>query len=196
MVRLVTPNLLVGLGAGATIPFLNVFIEGKFGVSYASLGALFAWTSLATAATVLLQPWLVSRFGRLTAILIVQAGSLPFLAMLGFAPSLVLVTVAMFTRGALMNAAGPVYSAYAMDTLPEEDRPMYSAVNTIVWDVGWAVASLASGVVRSMLPFSTAFNLLFTVTLVMYSLSVVAIYALLYVPARRRRAAERRRART
>ena len=41
----------VGLGAGATIPFLNVYIEGKFDVNYASLGNLFAWTSLATAAT-------------------------------------------------------------------------------------------------------------------------------------------------
>ena len=52
MARLVLPNILVGLGAGATIPFLNVFIEGKFGVNYSSLGNLFAWTSLATAATV------------------------------------------------------------------------------------------------------------------------------------------------
>mgnify|MGYP002653909397 CR=1 FL=1 len=48
------PNILVGLGAGATIPFLNVFIEWKFNIDYASLGSLFAWTSLATAATALL----------------------------------------------------------------------------------------------------------------------------------------------
>ncbi|WP_045233441.1 MFS transporter [Deinococcus pimensis] len=188
MARLVFPNVLVGLGAGATIPFLNVFIEGKFHVSYASLGSLFAWTSLATAVTVLVQPWLVRRFGRVRAILIVQGSSLPFLALLGFAPSLTLVAVAMFTRGALMNAAGPVYSAYAMDSLPEEDRPMYSAVNTIAWDLGWAAASLASGLVRDALPFRVAFDALFTVTLVMYSLSVVAIWLLLF---RRRGRAER-----
>ena len=109
-----------------------------------------------------------------------QGGSLPFLALLGFAPSLTLVALAMFTRGALMNAAGPVYSAYAMDSLPEEDRPMYSAVNTIAWDIGWAAASLGSGVVRSVLPFGRAFDVLFGVTILMYSLSVVAIYVLLY----------------
>lgn len=189
MARLVLPNFLVGLGAGATIPFLNVFIEGKFDVSYASIGQLFAWTSLATAATVLVQPWLVGRFGRLKAILIVQGASLPFLAVLGFAPSLWMVTAAMFTRGALMNAAGPVYSAYAMDSLPEEDRGMYSAVNVIFWDIGWAVASLASGAVRSALPFTVAFNVLFCVTLVMYTLSVLAIYVFLYRPAQH---AERR----
>ena len=60
MARLVLPNILVGLGAGATIPFLNVFVEGKFNIDYASLGSLFAWTSLATAATALLLLVLVA----------------------------------------------------------------------------------------------------------------------------------------
>lgn len=180
MARLVLPNILVGLGAGATIPFLNVFIEGKFNIDYASLGSLFAWTSLATAATALLQPLLVKKMGQVQAVLVVQAASLPFLAMLGFAPHLWMVTAAMFTRGALMNAAGPVYSAYAMSSLPEEDRQMYSAVNTIAWDLGWAASSIGSGVVRGWLPFSTAFNLLFAWTLLMYLGSVVAIYLGLY----------------
>lgn len=185
MIRLVAPNVLVGLGAGATIPFLNVFIEGKFRVDYASLGTLFAWTSLATATTALLQPLLVRRFGQLTAVLTVQAASLPFLAVLGFAPELWMVTVALFTRGALMNAAGPVYSAYAMTALPDEDRPMYSAVNTIAWDAGWAVSSLLSGVIRGMLPFGLAFNVLFAWTLLMYAGSVALIYLGLFRPARR-----------
>ncbi|UBV42750.1 MFS transporter [Deinococcus taeanensis] len=184
MARLVLPNVLVGLGAGATIPFLNVFIEGKFGISYAGLGTLFAWTSLATAATALLQPLLVRRMGQLQAVLFVQASSLPFLALLGFAPHLWLVTAALFTRGALMNAAGPVYSAYAMTALPEEDRPMYSAVNMIAWDLGWAVSSVLSGVVRGAFPFSTAFTALFAWTLLMYAGSVVAIYLGLYRRAR------------
>lgn len=185
MARLVAPNVLVGLGAGATIPFLNIYIEGKFDISYAGLGTLFAWASLATAATALLQPLLVRRLGPLQAVLLVQASSLPFLAMLGFAPSLWMVTAALFTRGALMNAAGPVYSAYAMSALPEEDRPMYSAVNTLAWDTGWAVSSLLSGVVRGALPFGTAFNALFAWTLAMYALSLVAIYLGLYRPAMR-----------
>lgn len=180
MARLVLPNILVGLGAGATIPFLNVFIEGKFHINYASLGSLFAWTSLATALTALLQPLLVKYLGQLQAVLIVQASSLPFLAMLGFAPHLWMVTLALFTRGALMNAAGPVYSAYAMSALPEEDRPMYSAVNIIAWDMGWAISSVLSGVVRGALPFGTAFNVLFAWTLLMYAGSVSAIYLGLY----------------
>lgn len=149
-------------------------------MSYAGLGTLFAWTSLTTAATALLQPLLVRRMGQLQAVLLVQACSLPFLAVLGFAPQLWMVTAALFTRGALMNAAGPVYSAYAMTALPEEDRPMYSAVNLIAWDLGWAISSVLSGVVRGALPFTTAFNALFAWTLLMYGASVLAIYLGLY----------------
>ncbi len=185
MFRLIFPNLLVGLGAGATIPFLNVFIEGKFQINYASLGQLFAWASLATAATALLQPLLVRRLGQLQVVLLVQAGSLPFLALLGFAPHLWMVTLALFTRGALMNAAGPVYGAYAMSSLEENDRPMYSALNVIAWDSGWAVSSVLAGVVRGQLPFTLAFQLLFAWTLLMYGGSVLAIYLGLYRPAQR-----------
>lgn len=185
MFRLIFPNLLVGLGAGATIPFLNVFIEGKFQINYASLGQLFAWASLATAATALLQPLLVRRLGQLQVVLLVQASSLPFLALLGFAPHLWMVTLALFTRGALMNAAGPVYGAYAMSSLEENDRPMYSALNVIAWDSGWAISSVLAGVVRGQLPFTLAFQLLFGWTLLMYGGSVLAIYLGLYRPAQR-----------
>ncbi|CAM3620851.1 MFS transporter [Deinococcus saxicola] len=185
MLRLIFPNLLVGLGAGATIPFLNVFIEGKFQINYASLGQLFAWASLATAVTALLQPLLVRRLGQLQVVLLVQASSLPFLALLGFAPHLWMVTLALFTRGALMNAAGPVYGAYAMSSLDEDDRPMYSALNIIAWDSGWAISSVLAGVVRGQLPFALAFQVLFGWTLLMYGGSVIAIYLGLYRPAQR-----------
>ncbi|MFC6591566.1 MFS transporter [Deinococcus lacus] len=185
--RLILSTAFVGLGAGATIPFLNIYIEGRFGVSYASLGTLFAWTSLATAATVLIQPLLVRRLGQLGAVLAVQIASLPFLVMLGFAPYLWMVTLALFTRGALMNASGPVYAAYAMTILEESDRTMYSALNSIVWNLSWALSSLLSGLVRGSgwLSFSAAFDVLFGWTLLMYLASTLAIYFCVYLPDKR-----------
>ena len=64
---------------------------------------------------------------------------------------------------------------------------MYSAVNVIAWDLGWAASSLLSGVVRGALPFDVAFRVLFGWTILMYAGSVLAIYLGLYRPARRRR---------
>lgn len=179
MAKLVLPNILVGLGAGATIPYLNLFIEAKFNIDYATLGSLFGWTSLATATTVLIQPWLVRRLGQIKAVLVVQLASLPFLFLLGYSPLFFLVVIAMFTRGALMNAAGPVFSAYAMNVLPTRDRPVFSALNMMGWNIGWALAATASGMFRSGLgqvSLLPAFNWLFAWTILMYSLSLLLIY--------------------
>lgn len=190
MAKLITPNILVGLGAGATIPYLNLFIEAKFRIDYGQLGSLFGWTSLATAATVLIQPWIVRKLGQIKAVVAVQSASLPFLVMLGYSPAFFLVVLSLFTRGALMNAAGPVFSAFAMSKLPQGDRPMFSALNAMSWNIGWALAATFSGVFRSFFGpagLLTAFGWLFAWTILMYAMSMVLTYVWL-VPKKPRRA--------
>ena len=172
----ILPTLLLGLGAGLTIPYINLFIEGKFGVSYSSLGALFAWTSLTTAAAALIQPKLVQKFGEVRTVLLVQGASLPFLAILGFSPSLLLVSSSLFIRGALANAASPVYSAYTMRQLSEADRGIFAALSPMAWSGAFALSNLLSGWIRSRLPFSSAFDLLFTLTLLFYVASVGTLF--------------------
>ncbi len=118
--------MVIGFGAGLVIPFLNLYLKEKFGLSYGATGLVFALSSLATGAAMLLQPLLVRRVGRLGAIVGVQALSLPFWppwpGLLGFpwspSPS---------SSGGLMNAAGPVYAALVMDYLAEEERPASSS---------------------------------------------------------------------
>lgn len=190
MAKLIIPNVLVGLGAGATIPYLNLFIEAKFRIDYGQLGSLFGWTSLATAATVLIQPWIVRKLGQIKAVVAVQSASLPFLVMLGYSPAFFLVVLSLFTRGALMNAAGPVFSAFAMSKLPQGDRPMFSALNAMSWNIGWALAATFSGVFRSFFGpagLLTAFGWLFAWTIFMYAMSMVLTYVWL-VPKKPRRA--------
>ena len=183
MFKLVFPGILVGLGAGATIPYLNLFIEAKFNIDYAMMGSLFGWTSLATATTVLIQPWLVRRLGQIKAVVVVQLASLPFLFLLGYSPLFFLVVVAMFTRGALMDAAGPVFTALAMNLLPHRDRPVFSALNMMAWNIGWAIAATVSGIFRKSLgegQILHAFNWLFAWTILMYALSILVTYLWLY----------------
>lgn len=185
LLKLILPNMIVGAGAGATIPYLNLFIEGKFHISYSSLGMLFGWTSLATAVTILIQPYLVKKFGQIKTILLVQIASMPFMAILGFAPYLWIVIIALFTRGALMNAGSPVYAAHAMSKLSEQDRPMYSAANLIGWNGAWAISASLSGVLRQSLgqeKLLLAFNILFIFSMVMYALSIYCMYKWLYLP--------------
>ncbi len=51
--RLLLPGFLTSLGAGQLIPFLNVFIENKFGLGLTAVNAMFAISSLGTALAIL-----------------------------------------------------------------------------------------------------------------------------------------------
>ncbi len=170
-VRFLLPQALIGFGAGLVIPFLNLYLKEKFGLSYAATGLIFALSALATGVAMLLQPLLVRWLGKLGAILFVQALSLPFLAILAWAPWLPLVTLALLIRGALMNAAGPVYAALVMDYLPEEERPGFLLVETSVWSLLFALASALSGQAQEALGLR-AFDYLFAVTLALYTLGI------------------------
>ena len=121
--RLLFPGFLIAIGAGQVIPFLNLFVQEKFGLELASLNALFAFTSLGTVAAMLAQPRLARRFGQITSVVIVQAASIPFLFVLGFSPILWTVVLAMAVRNSLMNAGNPIFSAFAMGTSRRPNAP-------------------------------------------------------------------------
>lgn len=169
--RLLLPQVVIGFGAGLVIPFLNLFLKEKFGLTYGTTGAIFAFSALATGGAMLLQPLLVARLGKLGAIVFVQALSLPFLAALAWAPWLPVVTLALLVRGALMNAAGPVYAALVMDYLPDEERPGFLLVEGGLWSLLFALASALSGAVQEALGLR-AFHYLFAATLTLYTLGI------------------------
>ena len=166
------PNMFIGLGAGLIIPFLNIFVEGKFGISYSALGAVFAWSQLGMAIAVMLQPIIADRFGKTTSIVIVQGMSLPFITMLGFSPSFTLVAMALFVRSALMNAANPIYAEFTMGQVREAWRPSLAAAEAMVWSAGWTVGPLLSGWVRTKLGFATGFSVLFIAMLILYTIGI------------------------
>ncbi|HEY1014729.1 MAG TPA: MFS transporter, partial [Herpetosiphonaceae bacterium] len=143
--KLLLPALVIGLGAGLIMPFLNLYLETKFALSFELLGSLFAFSSLATMGAMLIQPALVRRLGKVGAIVAVQAASLPFILILAYVPLLPIVTVALFVRGALMNAAGPVYTALVMELLNEEEQSVFLLSEAAIWNIGWALGSSLSG---------------------------------------------------
>jgi MFS family permease len=174
--KLIFPGAVVGLGAGMIMPFMNIYIEGKFHVTFAALGQLFAWTSLATAVALMVQPLLADRFGKVKSVVLVQGASLPFLVVLGFSDIFPLVVTALFVRGALMNMGNPIFTAYSMERVPERERATFSAMTSSTWSLGWAAGSWTSGALRDILGFSTGFNLLFSFMLVFYATSMVLMW--------------------
>ncbi len=169
---LLVPNIFIGLGAGLIIPFLNIFVEGKFGISFATLGAVFAWSQLGMALAVMLQPIIADRFGKTASIVIVQGLSLPFITILGFSGNFALVAMALFVRSALMNAANPIYAEFTMGEVKEAWRPSLAAAEAMVWSAGWTVGPFLSGWIRSKLGFEPGFNVLFVAMLALYATGI------------------------
>ena len=170
-VRLVLPGLLISVGAGQVIPFLNIFIQRKFGLDLTSLNAVFAFTSLGTVVAVLAQPTLARRFGQIASVVIVQAASLPFLVVLGFSPILWTVILAMAVRNSLMNAGNPIFSAFAMEQVEPAERATLSAAISVSWQVGWVVGGTWYSVLQAGLGFDAGYAVNFVTIIVLYAIA-------------------------
>ncbi|OFX30291.1 MAG: hypothetical protein A2Z07_01695 [Armatimonadetes bacterium RBG_16_67_12] len=168
VLKLLIPAFLISLGAGQTLPFLNIYISGRFGIGYASLGTLFAVGALGTTVATLAQPALAERYGRIRSVLIVQIVSIPFLVMLGFSPVFSLVAVALVVRVALMNMGNPVYQAFAQELMPPDEQATYSSLSTVVWSLAWSLGAAFSGWWRGRVDFAAGFNTVFALMTMLY----------------------------
>jgi MFS family permease len=175
--RLVFPGLLISIGAGQIIPFLNIFIQRKFGLDLTSLNAVFAFTSLGTVAAILAQPALARRFGQITSVVIVQAASIPFLVVLGFSPILWLVILAMAVRNSLMNAGNPIFSAFAMEQVTPAERATLSAAMSVLWQIGWVIGGTWYAVLQATLGFEGGYTVNFITIITLYTIATGLYWA-------------------
>ena len=175
--RLIVPGFLISLGAGQVIPFLNLFIQRKFGLDLTSLNAVFAFTSLGTVAAILAQPALAHRYGQITSVVIVQAASIPFLAVLGFSPLLWMVILAMAVRSSLMNAGNPIFSAFAMEHVSPAERATLSAATTVLWQVGWVVGGIYYTILQALLGFDGGYTVDFVTIIALYTIATALYWA-------------------
>jgi MFS family permease len=171
--RLLLPGFLISLGAGQVIPFLNVFIEGRFHLELASLNALFAITSLGTLVATLMQPALARRWGKIGSVVIVQGASIPFIVVLGFSPLFWTVAVAMAVRNSLMNAGNPIFGAFAMERVRPEERATFSAASSLFWALGWVIAAPWYSLLQATLGFDAGYAVNFLTIIGLYSAGTV-----------------------
>ena len=171
--KLLLPGLLISIGAGQVIPFLNLFVQRKFGLDLTSLNAVFAVTSLGTIAAILFQPRLARRFGQITSVVIVQGASIPFLIVLGFSPVLWMVIMAIAVRASLMNAGNPIFNAFAMENVAPVERATLSAAMSLMWQVGWVIGGSFYAVLQATLGFEGGYTVNFITIIVLYSVATI-----------------------
>jgi predicted MFS family arabinose efflux permease len=176
-VMLSLPNLLSGLGAALLIPYVNVFFVQRFAMSDQALGFLFSFSELLTGFGSVLAPGLALSLGsKISAVVFTQSGSLIFLALMGFIPIMIVAAIGFLVRGTLMNMAVPLFDAFAMEQVPENEQATVNSVKNMTWNLGWAVGPYLSGVIQQ----SYGFNPIFILTGILYAASVVVTWILFH----------------
>lgn len=172
MVRLLLPALVLSLGAGMLIPFLNVFFKFEYNLSDGTIGKLFGFGSLSMAIAFVIAPVLAERWGKAKTVVLSQGLAIVFLIILGFTNNLNLVVVAFLARMALMNMSSPVYQTMVMEETKAESRGMAASFYSMIWSSGRAISPVISG------PIQTAygFDPVFVITIVAYIISVALVY--------------------
>ncbi len=169
--RLLLPGFLIATGAGQVIPFLNLFVQSRFGLDLAELNVLFAVTSLGTVVALLAQPALARRFGQITSVVMVQGASIPFLLVLGFSPVLWTVVAAMVVRNSLMNAGNPIFSAFAMERVTPGERATLAAAMSVTWQIGWVIGGAWYAALQATIGFDAGYTVNFITIVVLYSIA-------------------------
>jgi len=157
--KLVLPMLVTSIGAGLIMPFMNIFFRQVHHQSDSAIGTLFAFGSLAMGIGLLIAPPLAERYGKIQLVVTTQALSIPFLAMLGFAPLYWLSASAYYIRVALMNMSSPVYQTFVMEKVEPSARATVASLVSMANSFGWAFSPTISGEIQVRYGFEPAFVL-------------------------------------
>nr|WP_316047315.1 hypothetical protein [Planococcus glaciei] len=89
-------SLLIGLGSGLVVPYLNLYFSNRFEASNTYIGLILALGSAMTVVATLIGPLLVNKVGKVKAMLLFQLLSIPFLILTAYTTSLLLASLGFF----------------------------------------------------------------------------------------------------
>jgi len=160
---------------------MNVFFRQVHGQSDSAIGTLFAFGSLAMGVGLLIAPPLAEKYGKIQFVVITQALSIPFLALLGFSPLYWAAAAAYYIRVALMNMSGPVYQTFVMEKVEPSARATVASLVSMASNFGWAFSPTISGYIQVKHGFAPAFML----TMILYMLSISLYWGFFWTRARK-----------
>jgi len=168
----------VGLGAGLTIPYLNLYFKNVFGLSDTAIGAAVAAGQIATFAGMAAGPAIAKWLGKPRAVFWTQMLSVPLILVLGWvhgagrSPS-----SPTLPRQVLMNMSTPIQDNFALELVPPERQSLMNAIKMLSWTGSWTIAARISGDLIYRNGFATSFAL----TASLYALSTLC-YRLFFIP--------------
>jgi MFS family permease len=169
MAKLLGPMLLISVGAGFFMPFMNVFFRQVHNQPDPVIGTLFAWGSLAMGIGLMIAPPIADRLGKIRLVVLTQGLSIPFMILLGFAPVFLLSAAGYYARLTLMNMSNPIYQTFVMEQVEASARSTVASLVSMVMSFGRAFSPTVSG----YLQVSYGFGPPFAIAISLYALAVI-----------------------
>lgn len=188
--KAVFPTFLIAIGAGLTVPFINLFFEKVHGVDFADFSTIGSIAYAAVFTTVLFAPSIKDRWGYRKAIpttQILAVLALVGLALTEFLPGTVyglIIAIFFFViRQPLMNLAQPLTSELVLNYVGKRNEEIIGAFQSTIWNGSFVFSSWIFGVLRGM---EIRFMYIFLMTAGLYMIAIL-VYILLIKDYERRR---------
>lgn len=145
LAKLCIPDLLIGSGAGLTIPFMTLYFDARFQATGAQISYFSTGSHLVNVFAFLAAPVLARRIGLVRAVVTTQLLSLPFFLTMALTGQIEVAVIAFLARNALMNMAQPNLSTFTMERVTREQQALTNSFKMTCWNLGWAIASPLGG---------------------------------------------------
>ncbi|WP_458464672.1 MFS transporter [Paenibacillus sp.] len=180
--QFVVTQLLIGLGSGLVVPYLNLYFTNRFSVSLSGMSLLIALGQIMTILSMLIGPTLASKVGSVRAVVIFQVMSLPFLLLTGFTNLLFIASLSFLFRQALMNAANPIHSAILVDRISDKRRGIANSLMQTSFMIGWATMGPVQSYLVTTYGTYWGYAITFSITGSLYVISSLMYYLMFKEP--------------
>ena len=183
LLKALTPTFVIAVGAGLTIPFINLFFFHIYGLDSSQFAVVGSVASVLVAIMALLVPKVKDKLGFKKGITFTQ--SIAVLALVALATTefyadhwwaLPLALFCFWIRTPLMNMAAPMTSELTMNYVGKQNQEILSAVTAAIWSGSWYFSSQIFRFLKSMdMPYAY----IFYITAALYAFGVFTYYLLI-----------------
>lgn len=183
ILKAVVPTFIIALGAGFTIPVINLFFHDVHGMEASAFSLMNSITFTLVAVSALAIPEIKRKFGYQVAITLMQSLAVVLLFVMATtewynhtAIGLAVAVITFTFRQPLMNMAGPMTSELTMNYVGERNREMISAINASIWSGCWFFSAKVFSVLREA---GVAYSNIIFITVALYIVGVAWYYWLI-----------------
>jgi MFS family permease len=184
LLRTLVPTLLIAVGAGLTIPFVNLFFNSVYGVDSPTFSLMGSTSAVLVLVAGLSTPVLRRRVGYAWAILGSQSTAIFFLVVMACTellaphlPGMALLAIGCYlVRQPLMNMAQPMTSELTMEYIGPRNQELLTALNSSIWSGSWFISAKIFQHLRAL---DLAYWRIFLVTAALYGLGVYMYHLLI-----------------